>query len=117
MAQHHSLTPVYGPLGAALVAGGVFYAIAALSKGRAMGGGDIKLVFAMGLLVGLKGTAVAMLLAFNSAAIVGVALIGLKLKHRRDHIPFGPFLVAGTIVAYLYGHSLVDWYLHLNGLG
>jgi prepilin signal peptidase PulO-like enzyme (type II secretory pathway) len=105
-----------GPLAAALVAGGGFYALVYLSKGRAMGGGDIKLAFAMGLILGLKGTAVALLVAFNAAAAVGIVLIVLKRRGRKDQIPFGPFLVGGTVVAFLWGQEIVDWYLRLNGL-
>lgn len=103
--------------GSALLAGGVFYAIAALSGGKWLGGGDIKLVFLMGLVLGPTKTLLALLFAFNSAALIGLALIGLKLKTRKDLIPFGPFLVAGTIIAYLLGGPVIEWYMNLTGLG
>lgn len=105
-----------GALEAAVLAGGAFLGLVVVSKGRAMGGGDIKLAFAMGLILGLQATMVAMLVAFNVAAIVGIALIIRRKKGRRDQIPFGPYLVGGTVVAYLFGRSMVEWYLHLNGL-
>jgi prepilin signal peptidase PulO-like enzyme (type II secretory pathway) len=105
-----------GPLAAALLAGGGFYTLVVVSKGRAMGGGDIKLAFAMGLILGLQGTAVAMLVAFNVAAALGLVLIATKKRGRRDQIPFGPFLVGGTVVAFLWGRELVDWYLRLTGV-
>lgn len=101
---------------AAILVGGAFYALVFFSKGRAMGGGDIKLAFAMGLMLGLQSTAVAMLLAFNVAALVGIVLIALKRRGRKDQIPFGPFLVGGTVVAFLFGRQIFDWYLRLNGL-
>jgi prepilin signal peptidase PulO-like enzyme (type II secretory pathway) len=101
---------------AAIAAGGVFYAIVFFSKGRAMGGGDIKLAFAMGLILGLANTAVAMLIAFNVAALVGIGLVVLKRRTRKDQIPFGPFLAGATIVAFLFGDRIVGWYLRLNGL-
>ena len=82
-----------------------------------MGGGDIKLAFAMGLMLGLQSTAVAMFIAFNVAAIAGIVLIVSKRRGRRDHIPFGPYLVLGTIVAYLYGRDIVAAYLRLGGIG
>lgn len=111
-----SYNVITGPLIAAAVFGGFFYLLAAVSGGKWMGGGDIKLSFLMGLLLGVQKTSVAMLLAFNAAAIVGVYLLASK-KLKRDHqIPFGPFLIAGTIVAYLYGQSLIDWYVELTGL-
>jgi leader peptidase (prepilin peptidase)/N-methyltransferase len=105
-----------GGLLAAVLAGGAFFALVFFSKGRAMGGGDIKLAFAMGLLLGLKGTAVAMLVAFNAAAIVGIALIATGLRKRHDQIPFGPFLVAGAIIAFCFDQQLLAWYLRLTGL-
>jgi leader peptidase (prepilin peptidase) / N-methyltransferase len=106
-----------GPVTAAVLAGGGFFAIVAGSRGRAMGGGDIKLAAAMGLLLGLKGTVVAMVLAFNCAAIVGVTLIAMRRRGRRDQIPFGPFLVFGTLVAMWFTQPLVAWYLRLSGAG
>jgi prepilin signal peptidase PulO-like enzyme (type II secretory pathway) len=112
----HNWMAVRGPLAAAFLVTGVFYGIAAFSGGRAMGGGDVKLVFLMGLLLGLKGTALAMLIAFNTAAIIGIALIVTHKKRRRDHIPFGPFLVGATVITFLYGQSVIDWYMITNGL-
>jgi prepilin signal peptidase PulO-like enzyme (type II secretory pathway) len=111
-----SLEALWKPLAAAAIFGGAFYAIAAVSKGKWMGGGDIKLAFIMGLLLGLKKTALAMLVAFNLAAIVGVALIMMRRKQRSDVIPFGPFLILGTFIAYLFGQPLVDWYVAASGL-
>jgi prepilin signal peptidase PulO-like enzyme (type II secretory pathway) len=95
---------------------GFIYAIVAISKGRAMGGGDIKLAFTMGLILGTQGLLVGMFTAFNSAAVVGILLIALRRNKPRDQIPFGPFLVAGTIVAFLFARTIIGWYLGLNGL-
>lgn len=106
-----------GPVLAGVLASGSFLALVMFSRGRAMGGGDIKLALAMGLLLGLKGTALAMLVAFNTAAVVGVGLILLRRRGRKDQIPFGPFLVAGTVVAFLFGQGVVVWYMHASGLG
>jgi leader peptidase (prepilin peptidase)/N-methyltransferase len=106
-----------GPVLAGVLAAGAFLALVMVSRGRAMGGGDIKLALAMGLLLGLKGTALAMLVAFNAAALIGLGLIALKRRGRKDQIPFGPFLVAGTVVAFLFGQDLVTWYYRVSGLG
>jgi len=116
-AEARSLVALAGMLAAAVVAGGGFYLIVWLSRGRAMGGGDIKLAFTMGLILGPTGTAVAMLLAVWVAAVVGVAMVAARKRgFRNQRIPFGPFLVGGTVVAFLYGQTLVDWYLRVNGL-
>ncbi len=112
----HSPQVLLGSLEAAVVAGGAFALLVAVSKGRAMGGGDVKLAFAMGLILGVQGTAVGMLVAFNTAAVVGVVLIATKKKGFKNQIPFGPYLVGGTVVAFLFARSIAGWYLRLNGL-
>jgi prepilin signal peptidase PulO-like enzyme (type II secretory pathway) len=112
----HSLWVLGGAALAALAAGGAFYVLAVVSKGRAMGGGDIKLAFALGLMLGVQGTAVALLVAFNAAALVAIGLMVVRRRKLRDQIPFGPFLVGGAVVAFLFGHQIVAWYLRLNGL-
>jgi prepilin signal peptidase PulO-like enzyme (type II secretory pathway) len=100
---------------AAMLAGGFFYAMFAYSKGKWMGGGDVKLAFIMGLLLGLNKLAVALLVAFNSAAIIGSLLLLTKKYTKKSLMPFGPFLIAGTITAKLYGHTIIAWYLGLIG--
>ncbi len=113
MAQ--SVQPLIGSVAAAVLFGGFFYSLAAVSGGKWMGGGDIKLAFVMGLLLGLQNTALAMLIAFNTAAVIGLLLIWFKVKKRTEHIPFGPFLIAGTVVAYLYGAEIIGWYMQVSG--
>ena len=115
-AEAQSWVALRGPVLASLAAGGLFLAIALISRGRGMGGGDIKFAFVMGLLLGLRGTLVAMMIAFDVAALIAVILIAARRRGRRDQIPFGPFLVAGTIIAYWYGGAVVEWYLRVNGL-
>lgn len=105
---------ILGPILAAVLAGGGFYALAAVSDGHWMGGGDIKLVFLMGLVLGLRKLAVALVLGFNAAAIIAIILIVLKRRSRKDQLPFGPFLAGGTIVAMLYGSQIINWYLNLS---
>jgi leader peptidase (prepilin peptidase)/N-methyltransferase len=95
-----------------LVGGILFYLIALVSKGG-MGGGDIKLIAMIGAFVGWEG---ALFTTFSGAmlgSLVGMALILLGRKGRRDKVPFGPFLSCGTIVFILFGDDLIRWYFHL----
>lgn len=101
------------PLLAALANGGLFYALAAISGGKWMGGGDIKLAFLMGLVLGLQKTALALLFAYNGAAIISLVLIALRLKKRTDYIPFGPFLSAATVISFLWGGNLMRSYFDM----
>ena len=106
------LNTIYSAVGAA----GFFLAIHLLSKGRAMGFGDVKLAFFMGLFLSWPNIFVAMSLAFAAGTIVGLALISLKKKTMRSEVPFGPFLLFGTLVAFFWGETLMDWYLSFLGV-
>ncbi len=97
--------------GAAL-GGGLLLLIAVISKGG-MGGGDIKLMFVMGLYLGLSLTALALFLGFLSGSVIGLILIVLRYKTRKDPIPFAPFLTVGIISATLWGYNIIDYYINL----
>jgi leader peptidase (prepilin peptidase)/N-methyltransferase len=78
-----------------------------------MGLGDVKLSFVLGLALGWFGvgeTIVGLFLGFVYGAVVGMVLIVTKLRTRKDHVPFGPFLAAGAMTAVLVGDVIVDWY-------
>ena len=95
----------------AMGAASFFAAIVAISRGKWMGIGDIKLAFLMGLLLGFPNIAVALFLAFFLGAIIGVGLIMLGKKTMKSEVPFGPFLIIGTLVALLWGQELINWYV------
>ncbi len=61
----------------------------------AMGGGDIKLLFVVGLFLGIEGEAIALLIACGVFAITGLVM----RRSKDDALPFGPFIAAGSIVA------------------
>ncbi|MBI4138437.1 MAG: prepilin peptidase [Candidatus Wildermuthbacteria bacterium] len=103
------------PLASALGASFFFLSIYVLSKGRAMGFGDVKLAFFMGLFLGWPNILVALFFAFFLGAVAGVFLILQKKKGWRSQVPFGPFLVAGVLFALLFGDTLARLYLSLIG--
>jgi leader peptidase (prepilin peptidase)/N-methyltransferase len=75
-----------------------------------MGGGDVKLAGAMGTLLGPGYLFLSyFLLAVVSGAVIGVAVMALKLRGRRDYIPFGPMLAAAGIVMLLWGDTVAPW--------
>jgi len=92
-------------------AAGFFFAIYILSKGKWMGFGDVKLALFMGLFLGFPGIVTALFAAFLTGALVGVALVASSKKRMRSEVPFGPFLVAGTIIAFFFGEQLFNIYL------
>lgn len=95
------LTPLLDPLLAAIAAGGFFFIIVVLTKGKGMGGGDVKLAFLMGLVLGFYKTFVAMYFAFTLGAVFGIILIAFRKKTFKSALPFGPFLVLGALIALL----------------
>lgn len=101
--------PLVQAMLAALGASTFFFGIYILSRGRAMGFGDVKLAFFMGLFLGWPNILVAMSLAFSAGAIVGLVLIFFKRKTMRSEVPFAPFLVLGTFGALFWGEQLVDF--------
>ncbi len=70
---------------------------------QAMGFGDVELVFLMGLFLGFPKIVLALYLAFLTGAVIGVILIILGKKKLQSAIPFGPFLITGTFIAYFLG--------------
>jgi prepilin signal peptidase PulO-like enzyme (type II secretory pathway) len=106
----------FGPILAAAAFGSVFWILASIAGGRLMGGGDVKLVVLMGLMLGLQRTALALFIGFDVAALIGIVLILSKRRKRSDYLPFGPFLITGTILAFLYGTPIIHWYLNINGV-
>ena len=96
---------------AAVVGGGFFLAQFVLSKGRWIGGGDIRLGALMGILLGWKLGLIALIAAYLFGSIVSIILLLKKKATRKSAIPFGPFLVIGTIIAIFYGNQILEWYL------
>ena len=82
-----------------------------------MGGGDIKLVFVLGLFLGFPNIILALYLAFLTAASVGIILILWKKKYLKNTtLPFGPFLILGTLTCLFFGNLIYPLALHFLGL-
>ena len=80
---------------------------------QGMGEGDIKLALLMGLFLGFPTIVVAIYLAFVLGAVLSLLLIAGKQKSWGQHLPFGPFLIVGTVVAFFISPVIVSWYLRL----
>ncbi len=94
----------------AIIASAIFYLIYALSKGKWMGAGDIEIAFLIGIFLGWPNTSVAFYIAFVSGAIVGTVLLITQRAKLKSEVPFGPFLIAGTLTAYLFGAQIISIY-------
>jgi leader peptidase (prepilin peptidase)/N-methyltransferase len=105
------ITPLASLLGVLL--GGIFFYLIALVSRGGMGGGDIKLIAMIGAFLGWQGAFFTILSGALLGSLVGVTLMVLGKKGRKDKVPFGPFLSVGAILFMLLGDDLIHWYLNL----
>lgn len=79
------------------------------TKGKAIGGGDVKLMAACGLLIGWK----LIIMAFLVGCILGAVIHVIRMKISGvDHVlAMGPYLSAGVVIAVLWGERILQWYL------
>ena len=79
-----------------------FAAMWLVSKGRWLGLGDAKLTLATSILVGFPASLAAFLFSFWLGGVAAVPMLILGRKGMKSRIPFGPFILAGTIGAYFF---------------
>lgn len=98
-----------------LLLGGGFFLIQFLfSRGRWIGGGDIRFGAFMGAALGrLDVLVLAMMLSYWLGAAVGIFLLIKKKKNWKSQIPFGIFLAVGTLLALFFGEEMLAWYFSL----
>ena len=96
---------------AASLGAGLFFLLVILASRGGMGLGDAKLGAMMGAFLGWPLIAVALVISFVLGGAAGALLVLLKLRSRKDVIPFGPALALGGMIALLWGEPLLRWYL------
>jgi len=112
----HLFPALFSNLGwAILIGGGFFLAQFLISKGRWVGGGDIRLGAVMGLMLGFPNIIAALGIAYVIGALWGIGLIILKRKTIKGVLPFGTFLTISTIICLLWGDEIVKAYLGFIG--
>ena len=79
-----------------------------ISKGRGIGGGDVKLMAAAGLLLGWK----LILLALIAGCFYGsvIHIIRMKVSKEGRVLAMGPYLAAGCLTAMWFGQAILEWY-------
>lgn len=77
------------------------------------GGGDIKLMFGMGLYLGIRNTILSFILAVFISSIFALYLIVFKKMSCKSRVPFAPFLSIGMVCSMTFGESIIVWYIHL----
>lgn len=104
------LTPWWDSILGAAIGFVLLLLIAMISKGG-MGGGDIKLFAVVGFVVGTKVLLLSFFLATLLGAVIGGVGLLLKLIKKGKPIPFGPFIAAGTLLAYYFYEEIISLYL------
>jgi leader peptidase (prepilin peptidase)/N-methyltransferase len=100
------LDSLYG----ALAGGGFFLLLYLVTRGN-MGGGDIKLIAALGVWLGLKATVMTTLLAFVIGAVASVAVLIKNKGGRKLQVPFGPYIAIACVISFCWCSNLIEWYL------
>lgn len=108
-----------------LIGGGIiflfFFLQYVFSKGAWIGGGDLRLGALMGILLSWNPNSnfsgwllgiLALVIAYLLGGIVSLVLLSMKKLNRKSTIPFGPFLVIGTITAIFWGDKILNWYFN-----
>ena len=95
-------------IGMVLVSG-IFFIIVLATKGRGMGGGDVKLMFTVGLLLGWKRILLVMILGSILGAIIHMII--MKVKNKDKVLAFGPYLSLGAYITVCYGDKIINWYM------
>lgn len=97
------------------IGAGFFWLQYVLSKGKWIGGGDIRLGLFMGVLLGYPRVLLALFISYVIGAIVSLVLVFIKKKQLASETPFGTYLTIGTFIAFFWGNIIVDWYISLLG--
>lgn len=107
------LATILGYIYAIIVSSGLFYLLFTVSKGKWIGGGDVKLGLMLGLIAGTFEKAI--LLIFLSSligSVLSIILVGLGKLNIKKTIPYGPFLISAIYIIVLWGEKIVHWYNH-----
>jgi leader peptidase (prepilin peptidase)/N-methyltransferase len=98
-------------------AAGIFFALLiAVTRGRGMGMGDLKLAVPLGLIFGWPNILFVLISSFVIGAAVSVFAIACRKKTMKDTLPFGPFFALGAATAFFWGAPIIHWYFSLLGI-
>jgi leader peptidase (prepilin peptidase)/N-methyltransferase len=102
-----------GMAGAGMLLWSVGYAATRLLKKDAMGLGDVKLIAMAGALFGLQTALLGLVFASVLGCLVGVPMLLLRRLNQEHHIPFGPYICLGVLIAAFAGEATLAWYFGL----
>ncbi len=86
------------------------------SHGKAMGYGDPILGLLLGIAFGPVGIVLLLAIAFLLGGLIGGILMFLKKKELKSLLPFAPFLVVSSLVVFLVGDHILNFYVKIFGM-
>lgn len=95
---------------AVAIGAGFFLFQHAVSGGRWVGGGDIRIGAMMGAMLGFPGILGALLIAYMIGALTALSMLALKKTTWKSQMPFGTFLTVATAIVLFFGDSIWNWY-------
>jgi len=118
LATIHPLTPtIFSALIGATIIFGFFFLQILISKGRWIGGGDLRIAVFMGLMLGWPLALSGLVISYLIGSIISIFLLIVNRNCKmKTAIPFAPFLSIGTFLTYFYGAAITGWYLSHTGL-
>ncbi|MCH6266692.1 prepilin peptidase [Neobacillus citreus] len=110
------LNPWWDSLVGAVTGFTLLLVIAIVSKGG-MGFGDVKLYAVLGFVLGFKLVLLSFFLSTLYGAVIGGMALLFRIVNKRQPIPFGPFIAAGTLSAYFWGSNIINFYIDFLNQG
>ena len=95
------------------------YFLLVLAYPAGMGFGDVKLAGVLGLYLGWLGWPewfTGWLLGFMLGGVFGIGAIFVRKASRKTQVPYGPFMIAGALIAVFAGGAIADAYLGVSGV-
>jgi len=100
-----------------LIGGGSIYVMGLIGdfifKKESMGGGDVKFMAMVGAFLGWKLALLAFFIAPFFGAIVGIVI---KIRTKESLIPYGPFLVIGSLISLFFSKDILYWIFNFYGV-
>lgn len=97
-----------------MIASGLFFfALWIGTQKKGIGFGDVELIFPLALLLGWPKIMPGLFFAFVIGGMVGVYLMITKKAKLKQAVPFGPFLIIGTLLSLIWGDAIFRWYVTL----
>jgi prepilin signal peptidase PulO-like enzyme (type II secretory pathway) len=107
---------IFAKLIGAAVGGAFFWVLIAVTRGKGMGMGDLKLAIPLGLIFGWPDIIFVLAFSFVIGGAFGAMAVLLKRNNMQGSLPFGPFLALGAASAFFFGPAIFAWYFPLIGL-